>query len=227
MRRSPWIPTSASSAARRVARRRSAARMSSSGNSVVPTITSVDPRPLHPRAETLDRSDWSASPRTSASTTSASSRASHAPRTSAARAYTSAAENATSREYRRTASRTSRSPPGAASSSECVSTTFTITRTSWSVCCNEIERVSSGGAAEKMSPTPCGGAAGSENHPMNAAIPAWATSPTHERSSAGSVRYQARSSSRRRIAEAASRPLASRTRRSVSASVLVDCSRMP
>ena len=65
---------------------------------VVPTMTSVDPRPLHPSAAIRERRASSTSPRTRASTTSASRRASQAPRTSAARAYTSAAENATSRE---------------------------------------------------------------------------------------------------------------------------------
>jgi len=89
-----------------------------------------------------------------------------------------------------------------------------------------MERVRSGGAAAKISPTPCGGWDGSANQPMNAEMPACATRPTHERSSAGSARYQSRSSSSRRIAEAARRPLPSRTRRNVSAPVVVGWSGM-
>ena len=79
-----------------------------------------------------------------------------------------------------------------------------------------MDRVSSGGAAAKMSPTPCGGLLGSANQVTNAVMPAWATRPTHERSSAGSARYQSRSSSSRRIAAADSSPAPSRTRRCVS-----------
>jgi hypothetical protein len=79
-----------------------------------------------------------------------------------------------------------------------------------------MERVSSGGAVAKISPTPCGGLEGSANQVTNAVMPACATSPTQDRSSAGSARYQSRSSSSRRIAAAASTPLPSRTRRSVS-----------
>ncbi|WP_418605614.1 hypothetical protein [Georgenia sp. SUBG003] len=72
-------------------------RRSSISAGACPTMTSVLPRPDQPSAEIRERSD-SSPPRTRESTTSASSRASQAPRVSAARAYTSAAENATSLE---------------------------------------------------------------------------------------------------------------------------------
>ncbi|CPU64153.1 Uncharacterised protein [Mycobacteroides abscessus] len=51
-------------------------------------------------------------------------------------------------------------------------------RTSWRVFWSEIERVSSGGAAAKMSLTPCGGACGSAYHVTNAVMPDCATRPT-------------------------------------------------
>ena len=39
------------------------------------------------------------------------------------------------------------------------------------MCCSEIDRVSSGGAVAKMSPTPCGGRVGSANQVTNAVMP--------------------------------------------------------
>src|SRR5690606_41250917 len=90
-------------------------------------------------------------------------------------------------------------------------------RTSWRVFCSEIERVSSGGAAAKISLTPCGGACGSAYQVTNAVLPDWATRPTYERPSAGSSRYHGISSSSRRSAADMSRPLPSRRRWRLSA----------
>ena len=70
------------------------ARGSSSGANPASTTTGEE---VHPSAAAQECRPSSTSPRTSASTISASSRASQAPRTSASRAYTWAAAKATSR----------------------------------------------------------------------------------------------------------------------------------
>ena len=59
----------------------------------------------------------------------------------------------------------------------------------------------------------------SRSHAMNAAIPAWATSPTHERSSADSARYQSCAASIRLVAPLDSSPAARSTRWSVAGEV--------
>src|SRR5450756_26550 len=80
-----------------------------------------------------------------------------------------------------------------------------------------IDLVSSGGAVANTSWAPCGAPSGFSIHAMKELIPAWATSPTQDRSSAWRLRYQASFSSRRRSAAVVSRPLPARSLRRVSA----------
>src|SRR5699024_4824527 len=155
-------------------------------------------------------------PRRRESTTRASSRASHAPRDSAARAYTSAAEKATSREYSSTASRKDCSSSGGATEAVWDSTTSTMIRTRCSVCCREIERVSSGGAARKISAALYAVCPSLSYHAMKFLIPDCTTSPIQERSSAGSARYHGRLSSSRFSAALVRRSVPPRRRRTSS-----------
>src|SRR6478752_5783917 len=156
-------------------------------------------------------SSSSASPVRIESTTSASRRASHKPRASAARAYTSAAAKATSREYSRIASRRSSPLPATRSS-----VTSTVTRMSCSVCWRLTLRSSSRGAAAKMSAAIHGVEAGSSYHWMNDVIPAWATSPTADRRAGGISAYQGSVSSRRLMVTVAMSPEMRRSHASVS-----------
>src|SRR6478735_3352611 len=156
-------------------------------------------------------SSSSASPVRIESTTSASSLASHSPRASAARAYTSAAANATSREYSRIASRRCSPLPATRSS-----VTSTVTRMSCRVCCRLTLRSSSRGAAAKMSDAIHGVEAGSSYHWMNDVIPAWATSPTADRRAGGISAYQGSVSSRRLMVTVARSPEMRRSQASVS-----------
>ena len=89
--RSPCIAHRASAPASRAACRTTSATLalpgSDSGARPTTTVTSADPvvpAPVQPRAEARERTDSSASPRITESTTKASSRASQAPRISAA-----------------------------------------------------------------------------------------------------------------------------------------------
>ena len=159
----------------------------------------------------------STSPRSSASTTRASSRASHAPRASAACAYTWATAKAISREYSSTASRSAGSSPGAASSSTRSSMTAMDTRISSTVCCRETARAISRGAVPKTSVVMVSDRPGRRNQSRNAASPAWATRPTHERSAGGIARYHGSVSSIRWIAAVVSVPRLCSRRRAVAA----------
>src|SRR5262249_55980546 len=66
-----------------------------------------------------------------------------------------------------------------------------------------------------------GPAPGARNQDTKAAMPAWATRPTHERSSAVIARYQGRRSSIRAIAAVASAPVERSTRRTVASNAAV------
>ena len=83
-----------------------------------------------------------------------------------------------------------------------------------------IERVSSRGAVPNTSAVTGMWSPPSRSHAMNAAIPAWATSPTHERSSADRARYQSCAASIRRVAPLDSSPAARSTRCSVAGDVV-------
>ncbi|WP_418605616.1 hypothetical protein [Georgenia sp. SUBG003] len=96
------------------------------------------------------------------------------------------------------------------------STTSTTMRTSWRVCCREMERVSSGGAARKISWALYVPARGSSYQVMKAAMPACATRPIQERSSAARARYQSSSASRRLSAAEVSMSVPPRSRRTTS-----------
>ncbi len=181
--------------------------VSGSASGALPTTTTTRSGEPQPSAAARDRTASSASPRSSASTTSASRRASQAPRASAAWAYTWAAANAISREYRSMASRSVISSPGAASASIRSSTTAMVIRTISTVCCSVTARASSRGAVPNTSALIVCGASGCRYHSVNAAIPAWATSPTQDRLSAGIARYQGSSSSIRAMAALASVPV--------------------
>ena len=92
--------------------RRTAACGSSTPPGVAPTTTTTGVLVAQPSAAARPDSSSDRSPRTSASTTSASSRASHAPRFSAKLAYTCAVAKATSRLNWRTATCSASSSPG-------------------------------------------------------------------------------------------------------------------
>ena len=80
------------------------------------------------------------------------------------------------------------------------------------VCCSEIDLVSSRGAVPNTSAVTCGWARGSRSQATKAAMPACATSPTQDRSSALSARYQGSSDSIRCSAAVESCPVARRSR---------------
>ena len=79
-----------------------------------------------------------------------------------------------------------------------------------------MERVSSGGAARKISAALYVASDELSYQAMNAAMPDWATSPIQERSSAASSRYQGISSSSRFNAAEVSRSVPPRRRRTTS-----------
>src|SRR5690606_34915565 len=139
------------------------------------------------------------------------------PRASAARAYTSAAANATSREYSRIASRRSSPRPATRSS-----VTSTVTRISCSVCCRLTLRSSSRGAAAKMSAAIHGVDVGSSYHWMKEVIPACATSPTADRRAGGMSAYHGRVSSSRLMVTVAMSPEIRRSQASVAALSMVE-----
>ncbi len=93
-----------------------------------------------------------------------------------------------------------------ASSSTADSTTSMVVRTISTVCRSVIALVSSRGAVPKTSVLMACGVSGCRNHSVNAAIPAWATSPIQERFSGGMARYHGNWSSMRAMAAAASFP---------------------
>ena len=97
------------------------------------------------------------------------------------------------------------------------------------VCCSDTERFSSRGAVPKNSMLGAGrSSAACENHSTNAAMPAWATRPIHERSSADRARNQGRRSSMRAIAAVPSAPIAFSNRRAVSSRTRsFTCTRLP
>ena len=170
-------------------------RMDSSANAgsssgAGPTTTTTLAVACQPRVEARDSTVSSVSPRNTASTTRASSRSSQAPRSSAARAYTSAAEKATSRLYWMIAAcRIGRSALGI-TSSIWLSTTSMVVRTSSTVWYREIRRASSRGAEPKMSAVLGARGSGEENHLTNPSMPAWATRVIHDRCSASNRRNQ-------------------------------------
>src|SRR6266542_2873000 len=149
--RCPCTPASRSSRDRRAIIRSSSISPSGSLPSAMPAMTETGADDQF-SAEAQDCRPSSTSPRTSESTTSASSRASQAPRASAVRAYTWAAAKAISLVYRSTASRSSASPPGAASLSTRDSTTSMMTRTISTACCRLTALASSRGAVPNTSP---------------------------------------------------------------------------
>ena len=81
--REPWTPARTSLSLRLAARWTPSMMVWASRPRGVPTRTDTDGWLRQPSAATREASDWSCSPRSSASTTSASSRASQAPRASA------------------------------------------------------------------------------------------------------------------------------------------------
>ncbi len=83
-----------------------------------------------------------------------------------------------------------------------------VTLISSTVCCKVTALASSRGAVPKTSAVIARAGVGSRNHSMNAAMPAWATRLTQERSSGGIARYQGRVASIRWLAAAASCPIA-------------------
>ncbi len=85
------------------------------------------------------------------------------------------------------------------------------------VCASEIERVSSRGAVPKTSAVTAGWAWSPPNQSRNEVMPACATSPTHERSSADSDRYHSWSVSICCTAAAPRSPAARATRARVAA----------
>src|SRR5690625_425899 len=89
-------------------------------------------------------------------------------------------------------------------------------RTRCSVCCKEIERVSSGGAARKISAALYAVCPSLSYHAMKFLIPDCTTSPIQERSSAGSARYHGRLSSSRFNAALVRRSVPPRRRRTSS-----------
>ena len=94
---SPWTPAKTSRRRLRALRRMSSTMVSGSALRASPTMTATSPRLCQANAAARERTSASTSPRKIASTTRASSRASHAPRASAACAYTCAEANAISR----------------------------------------------------------------------------------------------------------------------------------
>ncbi|CAM5694113.1 hypothetical protein STENM327S_02161 [Streptomyces tendae] len=172
----------------------------------MPSTTHTCSGEFHPRAAARDTAPSSASPLSTAFTTSDSRRASQAPRASAACAYTWAVAKAISRAYTSSASRSTDSSPGAATSSIADSITSMVVRTISTVCRSVIARVSSRGAVPNTSVEMAWGASGRRNHSVNAAMPAWATSPIQERFSGGIARYHGSVSSIRAMACAASDP---------------------
>lgn len=172
-------------------------------------------REFQPSAAARDSAPSSASPDSTALTTRDSSRASHAPRASAACAYTWAVAKAISRAYTSSASRRICSSPGAATSSIAASMTSIVVRTISTVWRRVMARVSSRGAVPKTSVEIACGVSGCRNHSVNAAMPACATRPIQDRFSGGIARYHGRVSSMRAIALAASRPEDFSSRRSV------------
>ena len=107
------------------------------------------------------------------------------------------------------------------------STTSTTERTRSRVWRRVIERVSSRGAVPKTSAVTGVWSPPSRSHAMNAAMPAWATSPTHERSSAESARYQSCVASTRRVAADESSPADRSTRCRVAVDVLTRADGIP
>lgn len=84
--------------------------------------------------------------------------------------------------------------------------TSMVVRTISTVWRSVIARVSSRGAVPNTSVEMACGASGCRNHSVNAAMPACATRPIHDRFSGGIARYQDNVSSMRVIACAASAP---------------------
>ncbi len=97
----------------------------------------------------------------------------------------------------------------------CSSTMSTTVRTISRVAPRLTERTSSRGAVPKTSGGTCSSASGSRNQATNAPMPAWATRPTHERSSALMARYQGSRSSIRATAAVDRLPTPCSTRRRV------------
>ena len=93
-----------------------------------------------------------------------------------------------------------------------VTATSTTVRSSSRVCCSDTERVSSRGAVPNTSAVIVSSPSGSAYQAMNAAIPACATNPTHERSPGSRARYQGNRSSIRCRATVARAPVLRRSR---------------
>ncbi len=177
-----------------------------SPSGAAPNTTHTCSGEFQPRAAARLTAPSSASPLSTAFTTSDSSRASQAPRASAAWAYTWAVAKAISRAYTSSASRSTDSSPGAATSSMADSMTSIVVRTISTVWRRVMALVSSRGAVPKTSVEIACGASGRRNHSVKAAIPAWATRPIQERFSGGIARYHDSVSSMRWMACAARRP---------------------
>ena len=129
-----------------------------------------------------------------------------------------AAANPISRLNRRIPSRSTASSPGAANPSTWSSTTSTVIRTSWTTCCRLTDRAISWGAAANTSPVSRGASPGVRSHSTNEAMPACATSITHDRWSAGIDRNHGNSSSIRAVLLFARLPAARSSRRNVDGS---------